>query len=188
MKLIFTIVAALCSVVLLNLAIAAPIAPLASTQTVHFLDWGDDLPMYDGDLDEIHLEVVAGSYYEHQQQRNAGPCPYSITFYWALQAGIEAFGGELYLLEAWNDSVILTGTGPTTVDTGLMTEDVDDSAPRMITSDTRCDLFEGTGTVDLDWVGKSSIGATTNYGCNTASGWGSWDLTNIQIKVTYVPK
>jgi hypothetical protein len=167
-----------------RLAIAQP----ALGATVSYdLQPGDDLPMFDGDLDEVKFETLAGSYYAWQRTTGVGPCAYDVEMWGDLQLVVDALGGELYALERWEPSETFVGTGPGTLDTGYQTESVTDTAGRTIYSDTRCDNFEGTGTIALSWAPKTN-GGVAGTGCNFGPQTSTHILSNVTVRVTYTPK
>ncbi len=176
--------------VLLTLAIGfmpssaeATPAPLVTVVT-HDLTPGDDLPMFNGNLDSVKFETLSGSTYEWARTSDVGPCVYDVDLWGDVQLVVDALGGELYALERWQPSVPFVGTGPTTLDTGVLTEDVTDSVGRTITSDTRCDNFEGTGTITLSWAAKTA-GGVSGTGCNFGPQTAYHDLTDVTVRVTY---
>lgn len=172
-----------------RLAIAQPSPP--PTVVTYDLDYGDDLPMFNGDLDSVKVENLPGGWYEHNGFTGVGPCDYEFRLYSAAQLSIDALGGELIEFDYDEIGYSTSGTGPTTVNvplTGTLITFIGDTE-RTINSDTRCDNFEGTGTIALAWNAKHLVGITDFVeGCNLGPQGGMHDLTNVSIRVTYTSK
>jgi hypothetical protein len=177
-----------CAAILPALHEASALSPMPPTVVVYDLDANDDLPMFNGDLDSVKIEVLSGSEYAWQHWSDLGPCAYNVTMNGELQLVIDALGGELFQFDKWTISEgPFTGTGPASITTGALTYDVSGTPSRTITSDTRCDSFEGTGTVDLDWNVKQSA-TVAGTGCNFGPQMIAYSTLETHIRVTYTLK
>lgn len=161
-------------------------APAPVTTEVHVLDWGDDLPMFNGDLDTILFEVVNGSEYTAWCSGTPTSAPWVHEMDSDFQVVMDALGGELFALDHVQDTHVDSGSTLFPWSSGTVHYLLDPTTSRTITSDTRCDNFEGTGTVSISWAAKggTTIGYTTGSGTNQ----GGHNMTQVSVRVTYTSK
>lgn len=163
-------------------------SPTLLTPEIHIIDYPYDLPKFNGDLDEVKFEVYPGSMYSMDGSMNMGSGPYSVYLDWDLTLTISAFGGVIFPLYEWEGHQSHSGEGPEQV---ILSEDTlvaPNTTPVTLTSDARCNLFEGTGDVGLTWTSFTNHSFGINYGNNIGPTTMGLDAPNLKIKVTYTPK
>lgn len=171
---------------ILTCAPNAEASPLGTSVT-YVVDYDDDLPMYDGDLDSIVFWAgPADSYW--LQGSDIGPCAYNVYLDGTFQVVVDALGGELLEFDEHTiHNGPHVGTGPATISSGVLTLTDSGTATRTITDDTRCNYFEGTGTIDLSWAAKR-VFTVQGTGCNFGPQTLQSQATGNYMFVTYYPK
>lgn len=152
-------------------------------------DFGNDAPQYDGDLAAIRVGYRQDSLFE-MTLWYLGPElgePYSV--WWDRDVAVTCFAGATPL--AWHDiffSGSATGSwwSPNDDDGFEFTFGIGNTFTQTITDPAVLALFEGTGSVDLDWSVLVSGSQGVTVGQTGPTGY-FYDALSYTVDIEYIP-
>lgn len=171
---------------ILLLASAVSFAAAPPTTVTFMLAAGESLPRITADIESITIEPVGACRYHYGRTFSiTGPTPWSTEWWASGRYRVTFDGGEFFAFDGFGfgGQFVMTSS-PQRLQLGPFEPSAATSPTLTINDDRRCDLFEGSGNVDLYWGALLWMGMQSGGHAIT---WGPpevW-LEDFGLRVTY---